>query len=333
MARHQSKLNIWAQYLALRGAGTLLHTFGIRRNLATARGAGSLMYKYDQRHRERAQQNIQRAMPDLEPQAVDAMVEGSMQHFLQLAVEVMFTTRLIQTDSWSHRIKFKGMEEVMELILSDRPTILVTGHYGNWELLGYVLGLLGIDASAVARPLDNPLINDWAMGVREKKGMKIISKFGATDDMVNVMERGGTLGFIGDQNAGDKGLFVPFFNRLASAYKSIGLLAIRYDAPVVCGYAIRKGDDFNYEAGAADIIYPEQWKSQPDPLYYLTARYTRALENMVYLAPEQYLWIHRRWKSRPRHERLEKPLPSSLRKKLESLPWLTDQDVATLSEP
>lgn len=330
MARDQSKISIWAQYLALRMAGTALHTLSIRRNLASARGAGSLMYRFDRRHRTRAVDNIRRSMPGLDDSAIELMAEQSMQHFLQLAVELMFTTRLIQTDTWSQRIKFKGMEEVMGLILSDRPTILLTGHFGNWEVLGYVMGLLGIDVSAVARPLDNPLINDWAMGVREKKGMKIITKFGATDDMVEVMDRGGTLGFIGDQNAGNKGLFVPFFNKLASAYKSIGLLAIRFDAPVVCGYAIRRGEDFTYEAGAVDIIYPDEWKNQPDPLYYLTARYTRALETMVSLAPEQYLWIHRRWKSRPRHERLNKPIPNNLRKKIESLPWMTDEKLSPL---
>ncbi|MHC4995579.1 MAG: lysophospholipid acyltransferase family protein [Planctomycetota bacterium] len=333
MARNQSKLTIWSQYLALRAAGALLHSFGIRRNLKSARGIASMLYNRGGRHRVRAEQNIRRAMPELSEDQVQQIARGSYQHALQFAVEVMFTTRLIQEGAWADRVQFKGMEEVMKLILSDRPTILVTGHYGNWEVLGYVMGLLGIDVSSVARPLDNPLINDWAMGVREQKGMRIISKFGATDEMVEVMERGGTLGFIGDQNAGDKGMFVPFFNRLASAYKSIGLLAIRYDAPVVCGYAIRRGDDFTYDAGAMDIIYPEQWKSQPDPLYYLTARYTRALENMVYLAPEQYLWIHRRWKSRPRHERLDKPMPTSLQKKLEALPWMTEQGMAALKEP
>ncbi len=77
---------------------------------------------------------------------------------------------------------------------------------------------------------------------------------------------------------------------------------------------------------------PEAWADHPDPLFYITARYRRALEQMVRRAPEQNLWLHRYWKSRPRHERLGKPFPASLREKLETLPWLSDRDIARIEE-
>lgn len=331
MARDQSALVNWSQYLALRlGVGSM-HVFGAKRNLASARGVGSILYKLDARHRRRAFMNIRRSMPHLHRDEVARITEASMQHFLQLGVEVMFTPRLMQLDTWAERVHFNGLQEAMDLVLSDRPTILVTGHYGNWEVLGYLMALLGIDLSAIARPIDNPLVNDWLLGVREAKGLRVITKWGATEEMTAIMERGGTLAFIGDQNAGDKGLFVPFFGRLASAYKSIALLAIRYDAPVICGYARRVGDDFGFNVGISDIIRPEHWKAAEDPLYYLTARYTRAIEKMVAEAPEQYLWIHRRWKSRPRHEKLGKPLPAALQRQLQSLPWMDDDLMRRLS--
>jgi KDO2-lipid IV(A) lauroyltransferase len=247
-------------------------------------------------------------------------------------VEVVSTPRIVQRDTWIRHIRMRRLEEALDLVLSDRPTILVTGHYGNWEVLGYLLAMLGIDLSAIARPIDNPLVNDYLLGVRQRKGLRIITKWGATEEAVEVLGRGGTLGFIGDQNAGSKGMFVPFFSRLASAYKSIGLLALRFNASVVCGYARRVGAGFEFEVGATDIIRPEDWADQPDPLYYLTARYTRAIEQMVREAPEQYLWLHRRWKSRPRHERRGKPMPESLRTKLRSLPWLDERQVRRLDQ-
>jgi KDO2-lipid IV(A) lauroyltransferase len=166
--------------------------------------------------------------------------------------------------------------------------------------------------------------------------MRIITKWGATERMAKVMQAGDMLGFIGDQNAGDGGLFVPFFGRLASAYKSIGLLAMNYDAPIICGYARRTPGPrrrFHYRIGAADIIYPRDWARRPDPLYYITARYTRAIEHMIRLAPDQYLWVHRRWKSRPRHERRGRPIPDNLRRKLESLPWMTDDLLGQVARP
>lgn len=332
MARNQSALVNWSQYLALRLAAAAMHTFPVNRNLASAEGLGTALYHYSRRHRERAHEHLRMAMPELPESRVAAIAEASMQHFLKLGTEVMFTTRLIQQDTWARHVRFNNLDESLDLVLSDRPTILVTGHYGNWEVLGYVMGLLGMDLSAVARPIDNPLVNRWLLGVRERRGMRVITKFGATDSMLEVLDHGGTLAFIADQNAGNKGMFVPFFDRLASTYKSIGLLALRYNAPVVCGYARRRPDGFGFDVGTADIIRPEDWQEAEDPLFYLTARYTRAIERMVREEPEQYLWLHRRWKSRPRHERLGKPMPNGLRQQLQSLPWLDESDITRISE-
>ena len=288
------------------------------------------MYHLDGKHRRRALRNIMRSFPGMSGERGARIAEQSLQHFLQLGVEVMFTTRLIHLDTWSRYICLHDLSEALEVMLSDRPKIMVTGHYGNWELLGYTLATLGLDMDALARPIDNPLVNRWLTDVRQKRGMRLITKWGATEQMVGIMEDHGTLAFIADQNAGEKDLFVPFFGRLASTYKSIGLLAMRFNAPVVCGYARRLGPGFAYEIGTTDVIYPEDWHAQPDPLYYLTARYMRAIEAMVRLDPAQYLWVHRRWKTRPRHERLDRPMPAALRRQLAVLPWMTDELMARL---
>ena len=123
----------------------------------------------------------------------------------------------------------------IDLLNTGKPAILVTGHLGNWEVLGTLLAVLGYRCDAIARPIDNPLISDWLMGVRERRGLRIITKWNATDRMVAVLHRGGALGYIADQNAGTRDLFVPFFGKLASTYKSIGLLAMTQEVPVVCG--------------------------------------------------------------------------------------------------
>ena len=81
-----------------------------------------------------------------------------------------------------------------------------------------------------------------------------------------------------------------------------------------------------------DVIRPADWADAPDPLFYLTARYRRAIEKMVCAAPEQYLWMHRIWKSRPRHERLGRPVPDALREKLRCLPWMDEEAVERICE-
>jgi KDO2-lipid IV(A) lauroyltransferase len=172
--------------------------------------------------------------------------------------------------------------------------------------------------------------------------------------MPGLMRDNARVAFIADQNAGDRGLFVPFFNRLASTYKSIGLMALQFEAPIICGQARRlvpwrdstdtsddqktvgferyRGEAFRYHIDVVDIIEPEDWKDQPDPLFYVSARYRRALEQMVRRTPEQNLWLHRYWKSRPRHEHAGRRLPAALREKIRALPWTTDADVARIEE-
>jgi KDO2-lipid IV(A) lauroyltransferase len=146
-----------------------------------------------------------------------------------------------------------------------------------------------------------------------------------------LIQRNTSVGFIADQNAGDRGLFVPFFGRLASSYKSIGLLAMRYNIPIAAVHAKRIDGRFKYEVSLTDYIEPDEWKNQPDPLFYITARYNRAIQQMIINAPEQYLWLHRRWKSRPAFELENKPMPKKLLQQLESLPWMTDQELSTIT--
>lgn len=306
MARERKQRNDFVdrlQYLALRLVAAALHCFPVDTNLQTAKLIGSLLYRFDKRHRERALGNLRRSFPEMSERRRAAMAERSMQQMVMLGVEVLFTTRLIRLDTYSRYVELANFREVLDLMLrSERGLIMLTGHYGNWEVLGYVLATLGFPTTSIARPLDNPYLSDYVFGVREKTGQRIIGKKGATTEVTEVLDRKGTVGFIADQNAGSKGMFVDFFGRKASTYKSIGLLAMEYEVPVVIGYARRVNDRFHFIVGVQDVIYPEDWKSQDDPLRYITQRYTKGIEDFVRADPGQYLWVHRRWKSRPKGE-------------------------------
>jgi KDO2-lipid IV(A) lauroyltransferase len=292
------------QYVGLRLAAMAMHSWPVSLNLAVARSLGDVMYRFDRRHRERALANLSRSFPGLPPRQHHAIARESMRQLFMLGVEVIFTTRLVRLDTIGRHFDLGDLRESLSLLLKrDQGLIMLTGHYGNWEVLGYALATLGFETTSIARPLDNPHVNEFVLGVRERKGQRIIAKKGATEEVTAVLERHGAVGFIADQNAGPKGMFVDFFGRKASTYKSIGLLAMQYDVPVVVGYARRlPGQAFRFQLGTQDIIYPADWKSQDDPLRYITQRYTRAIEQMVRDDPGQYLWVHRRWKTRPKGE-------------------------------
>jgi KDO2-lipid IV(A) lauroyltransferase len=302
-------------------------------NLRIMSMVGRLGYRLDRRHRRRILTNLACAFPSLPPDQREALAIRSLEHFMKLVAEMAVTPRIMHGDTWASHVGFRDMGGTLEHLNAGRPAIVLTGHVGNWEMLGYTNALMGYPVDALARPIDNPLVNRWLLGIREQRGLRIITKFDATDRMVEVLQSGGSLGFVADQNAGRKGLFVPFFNRLASTYKSIGLLAISQNVPIVCGYAGRVGRNFKYEISTVDIIHPHEWESQPDPLFYITARYTHAIETMVRRDPAQYLWMHRRWKSRPRWEKEGKPMPASFEAKLRTLPWIDDRAIELLKIP
>lgn len=292
---------------------------------------GDSYYNFVKRRREGAIKNIAASFPEWDQSKVERTAKDSMQHMFQLFIaETVQMPSLITPTTWQKYIEFSGVEKITDRLVNKKPVLFLTGHCGNWELLGYTLSVLGHPIAAVARPIDNPLINDWVLDIRQKYGLDIITKWGSIQILQDIISDGGSIGFIADQNAGRRGMFVPFFGRLASTYKSIGLLAMRYNIPVACVHARRIGGQFKYEITCTDYIEPEDWSNQPDPLYYITARYNKAIETMVRNAPEQYLWLHRRWKTRPAFEQEGTPMPKRLRKQLEGLPWLEENDLETL---
>lgn len=304
-AKVRNKAFDFALYVALRVVSMILLCFPVNLNMATARLLGSFWFAVNRRHRERILGNLRRSFPGWSEAEYRRLGRISMQGFPMLGVEVFFTPRLIRLDSWRHYIRLKNFTEVLDLLTRHKGLIMLTGHYGNWEILGYMLATLGFETTSVARPLDNPYVNEWLLGVRERMGQRIVDKKGATTEVGPILDDGGTVGFIADQNAGPKGMFVDFFGRKASTYKSIGLLAMEYELPVVVGYARRIDGKFLFDVGVQDIIYPADWKSQDDPLRYITQRYTKGIEDLVREEPGQYLWVHRRWKTRPKGEEPE----------------------------
>lgn len=149
---------------------------------------------------------------------------------------------------WRSQIKLKNIAPTLALQI-ERPggMILVTGHYGNWEVGGFTLARLGMPVVAIARPLDNAYLDKYIRSIREAAGLKIVDKGGASGPSQEVLEKGGWVCFVADQDAGKRGVFVDFFGRPASTFRTIALLALSYNVPIVVGCARRLADNFTFE--------------------------------------------------------------------------------------
>ncbi len=309
--RKHNSVEQYIEYLVLRFVVSILYLFPVEKNLKFACFLGKQLWKHYDRGRCRAIDNLKASFPDKDQGWIEQVGERSFQQIVMLVIDVLFTPRLVGRDNWDKYSSYSNIEKLKWQMHGGQPFLLVTGHYGNFEIIGYLLGVFGFNIYSIARPLDNKYINKWLYGVRERMGQKIIDKKGATEKMSELMEQGATLCFIADQDAGKKGVFVDFFSRKASTYKSIGLLAINYNRPIAIGASRRKGDKFFFEIECSRIIYPEEWADKSDPLKWITQEYSRALEDLIRKDPSQYWWLHRRWKTRPREERVKKDVKKS----------------------
>ena len=299
MAKPRSNLRNLLEYWALRLFAMFVHMFRVETNYVTARLMGDVMYLLDRRHRRIAHEHLRLSFPDWDEPTIRRVARQSMRHMVYLVVDMLFTPRLITPTTRQRYIRLHNMvESLRRAVRQERGMIFVTGHFGNWEISGYMMATLGFPVVSVARPLDNPLLNQYLLGVRERTGQTILDKKGAVDQVDRILTDRGSLAFIADQDAGRRGMFVDFFGRAASTFKTIALVAARYEVPVVVAYTRRVGA-FRFEVGVQRIIDPSEWAGEDDPIRWLTQEYTRELENAVRRAPEQYLWLHRRWKHRP----------------------------------
>ncbi|QEH34357.1 Lipid A biosynthesis lauroyl acyltransferase [Aquisphaera giovannonii] len=302
MARHK-KRRPWLDYLvylAVRSvvAGARRLPTGVCYRLASL--LAWVMYKVDKRHRQVGLENLRLAFGDeLDEAGRDRIVRGVYRHFCMMIMEILHTYGRIDLTNWRRHVKLVGHPPVLDRLITGGPLILLTGHYGNWEIAGYLFGLFGFPTASVARTLDNPYLEAYLKSFRECTGQTLIPKSGGYDQILDVLQSGRTLSMLADQDAGQRGMFVEFFGRPASTHKAIALLAIEHRAPVVVGVARRVGPGFKYELRCADIIEPEEFQGTTDDARLLTQRYTTALEGLIRQDPTQYLWLHRRWKHQP----------------------------------
>jgi KDO2-lipid IV(A) lauroyltransferase len=292
----------WLSYIALRILGIFLYLFNVKTNLRLACFLGRLLWKHYHRGRNRALENLRASFPEKSEEWIQQTGQRSFEHLAMLAIDVFFTPRLVKKYNWRDYSRYKTAEKAKWLMQEGRGLLMIAAHYSNFEVMGYLLGLFGFNVYSIARPLDNKFINKYLYEVRQRGRQKIIDKKGAAELMDKIASKGATLCFIADQDAGKKGIFVDFFGRKASTYKSIALLAITNNLPIGVGYSRRIDNRFYFEIGVNRVIMPEEWAEKDDAVEWITAEYTKAIEAFVREEPSQYWWLHRRWKHRPKEE-------------------------------
>jgi len=284
--------------------------------------------------------NLAHAFPDMTPAERARLARRMWEHLFLLVLEVAHAPRKIHQTNWREYIVLRNEKELVRALLDDRPTLIVTAHLGNFEVGGYVLGILGFPTHTIARTLDNPFLDRFVNRFRAGTGQHIVPKNGGYKQIVEVLARGGTMTFLADQYAGSKGCWVEFFGRPASAHKAIALLALENNARVSVCASLRRGKPMQFELDNYAVIDPRRlegdrsdlprsgpkagtmlaWslhKSDLSPLSTvpeLTQWCTSRLEELIRRAADQYWWLHRRWKDTRRNVKKPRPAVAPIRK-------------------
>lgn len=286
----------FAVYLVVRALLCVIQAMTIEAGQRLARWLAWLLADVLKVRGKVVDENLRHAFPDFSEAQRRDICRGMWEHLLVMGIEIAHAPRKIHETNWRQFVELNGIQPLQREIISKRPVVIVTAHFGNFELGGYVLGLLGFPTFTVARDLDNPYIHRWIERFRKATGQRIIPKNGGFDQILGALQAGGTMTLLADQYAGPKGCWVQFFNRPASAHKAIGLLSLEHDAPIAICSVRRLDQPLKFEMKLWALLDPRDVTARISSIKDLTQWYTSKLEEMIREAPEQYWWLHRRWK-------------------------------------
>jgi KDO2-lipid IV(A) lauroyltransferase len=308
--KKRSAIADYLVYAVVRIVVCVVQAMSFEAGLSFAEFLAWVAYRVNKRHRLVAEENLRKAFPGQFTDAqIDAMVRQTYRHWCRVLIEILFIPRRLHLTNYKKHISLSDPKLITDALLSGRPLLVVTGHFGNWEMAGYALGMFGFETYAIARTLDNPHLDAFLRRFREHTGQKILAKQGDFDRIQDVLMKGGVLATLADQDAGQRGLFVSFFGRPASTHKAVALMAIEHNVPMIVTGTPRLGN--RYVVSATRLIDPANYERSPDAVKEITQQFTSDLESLVRLAPEQYFWLHRRWKHQPQpRERKKKTAPS-----------------------
>jgi len=250
------------------------------------------------RLREVGLDNLEKAFPEKDRTWCEETLRASFRQLGYMAAELAHFEDLTPTNIWDI-VGFDSpdSEAVLRERSADRRAIIATGHFGNWELLAQAAGLMGMPVHLVHRPLKNARVDDLLTEVRALAGTKIIYKHAAARDLLRVLHRGDLVAIPIDQHApGATGIPVPFFGRLAKTNPGPARLAQIAQVPIQLVLLARTGDSGRHQVVTRPRIDPPPRGKDPAVLVEVTARLNEQFESVVREYPEQWLWMHRRWR-------------------------------------
>jgi Kdo2-lipid IVA lauroyltransferase/acyltransferase len=263
------------------------------------RSLGMAAYYGMPRYRKVAIGNLRKAYGDLWDEIrIERVAQESFRHLGITLIEFFLRQPRITAEEVEREVRFDGQEQYEGALARGKGVILVTAHYGNWEMMGPRLHCAGYRVSAVSRTADDPAVERMIETIRTRYGMLQIPRRQAAKQGLAVLRRNEVLAILLDQNTREGGVFVPFYGYPASTATGPAVFALKTGAAIVPTFCIREADG-THTMRAWPPIYPQSTGDRERDIRELTAEITRAIERQIRERPELWCWLHNRWKLQP----------------------------------
>ena len=292
-------LRTYAEYLILQLVLSLVQIFPIEMCAKFCRGMAWLITHKIKFREKIIDDNILGVYPEMPLDRRREMAQEMWYHLFLMGCEIAQAPRKIHDSNWRNYVYIRDKVQMTNYLIDYRPLVAVSGHHGNFEMGGYVTGLLGMPSYTVARTMDNPYLDEFINRFRGHNGQFILPKEGSAPAIQEVMNSGGILTLLGDQHAGTKGCWVDFLGRPASSHKAVALFTLSGNAPMMVSYCKHTDRPLHFEIGCTGVADPLEMDESLRDVTKLTQWYNDRLADAIYECPDQFWWVHRRWKEKP----------------------------------
>ncbi len=283
----------------------ILHGFGcLPRGLAVTFGTWltDLLYFFPFKFRRYGQINLAIAFPEKSEVERSSILRQSFRSLGRLLGEFTQFHKL-NPENIGKIVRYDGLEHYLAAVEAGRGVIFLTGHIGAWELSAYAHALFGHPLNVLVRPIDNELVNAAVERYRSASGNRIFGKSAGLKSFIAALKKGETVGILADVNLQrHQGIFCDFFGLSACSTPLVAALALRTGAAVVPGYLVWNESEGKHVLTFEAPVRPPLPGTDDESVAAATAAYQNALESVIRRHPDQWLWIHRRWKTRPEGE-------------------------------
>lgn len=284
------------QYWTLEIFGFVLRILPQRLSLRIGAVLGSLVFLLGIR-RSVALSNLKRVFPNLEEKWRWKTAKALYRNLGRNLAELLRSPGISRTDILN-LVEFRGREHFDRVLKEGRGAILITAHFGNWELYGAAIASAGYPISVVVYPQHNRWVDDRLNGIRRSKGVEVIYKRDAAREIFRALRQNRLVAVLIDQDAGADGIFCDFLGHPASTPRGPALLAYKTGSPLIPGAIVRKEND-KHIGYIHSIIYPNSKKPAEAEVRRITSELNAIISGYVMEHPDHWYWVHRRWKTRP----------------------------------